>query len=278
MYNVRIKRVTKSLFGQVKNTLPKRFSLKNRAKLRKMFPINSKVILLNFFVFFWKTQAYLCLMTKQRILENQKKILNKNIVAIGLGASVFCLVLAGLFYPGGSPFNPQSIGFDWTKNYISNLLENKALNGMNNPARPIAVLGVVLMGISSGWAFVRFAQKLDIRAYSLVIRSAGLALVGCSALLTVPSIHMPVVAVSSTVTLLLLFYVMIVLWRSKLNLLKTLVTATLAFCYGGTYMLFAHTAIDYLPLVQKLVHVLQITLILGLEYYTHEDDFVHMRR
>lgn len=64
---------------------------------------------------------------------------------------------AALKYPGSSPKDSRSVGFQWTENYISDMLEYKAVNGADNHARPFAVVGVVLMGLFTGLAFVRFA-------------------------------------------------------------------------------------------------------------------------
>lgn len=43
--------------------------------------------------------------------------------------------IATLVYPGGSLLDKNSKGFDWSKNFISNLFATKAINGLENPAR-----------------------------------------------------------------------------------------------------------------------------------------------
>ncbi|MFZ1715085.1 MAG: hypothetical protein WAT88_07305 [Saprospiraceae bacterium] len=42
--------------------------------------------------------------------------------------------------------------------------------------------------------------------------------------------------------------------------------------YGATYMYFTRTALDYLPAVQKSIHVFQIVFILGMEYFITKAD------
>jgi hypothetical protein len=53
-----------------------------------------------------------------------------------------CLIAASLRYPGGSPKDPNSVGFHWSENYISDLFDHKAVNGKENRASPLAMLGV----------------------------------------------------------------------------------------------------------------------------------------
>jgi hypothetical protein len=206
-----------------------------------------------------------------------KTLFTKNIVLLGLILSIGFLIVAGFIYPGGSPKNINSIGYSWTENYISNLLEYKAVNGMDNKARPFGVIGVVLLGISSGLAFVRLSKKVDSKKYSVVIKYLGLILIILSSLITIPSLHDIMVTLSSIATLLLFFYVTILFIKSKLLLLKFASIFLLLVSYGAAYMYFIRTGLDYLPIVQKTIHILQIILILGLEYLTIKTDFDHIK-
>ena len=103
-----------------------------------------------------------------------KTLFKKNIVIIGLIISIIMIFIAGFLYPGGSLKNINSVGYSFTENYISNLLDYKAVNGVENKARPFGIIGVVLLGLSSGLAFVRLSQKIDSKKYSVVIKYLGL--------------------------------------------------------------------------------------------------------
>ena len=65
--------------------------------------------------------------------------MNKYSVLICVFISVLFLVIATLIYPGGSILDKNSTGFDWSKNFFSNLFLEKALNVLeelledNNP-------------------------------------------------------------------------------------------------------------------------------------------------
>ena len=202
-----------------------------------------------------------------------KIVFRKNIILIGLLISIVLLLLAGLYYPGGNPKNSHAIGYNWSENYISNLLEYKAVNGMENKARPFGVMGVVLLGLSSGLAFIRLAQKVASKKYSIVIKYLGILLMLLSALITIPSLHNAMVTMSSIATLLLVFYVTILLVKSNLKVLKIMSILLLIIFYGAAFMYFTKTGLDYLPLIQKTIHILQIIWILGLDFKTTQKDF-----
>ncbi len=203
-------------------------------------------------------------------------MLNKNIVFIGIALSILCLIMASYMYPGGSPKDPNSIGFQWTENYISDLLDYKAVNGADNSARPLAVLGALLMGLSVGLAFVRFSRKLRLKSLSVVIKYGGLFLIFLSALGTLPSQHDMTVTLSICVNLLVFFYIMVTLIKSRLTVFKAVSVVFLASFYVAAYMFGTKTGLEYMPLVQKVSHIVQIVWILGLEYFTEKEDFEHL--
>ena len=60
-------------------------------------------------------------------------MLKKHLVLLGITIAIVLLLIATRLYPGGSLFDKNSIGFDWTKNFMSNLFGAKAMNGSDNP-------------------------------------------------------------------------------------------------------------------------------------------------
>ena len=59
-----------------------------------------------------------------------KQMIKKYSVLIGVVLSLILMIIAASIYPGGSMFDKNSVGFDWTKNFISNLFETKALTAL----------------------------------------------------------------------------------------------------------------------------------------------------
>lgn len=203
-----------------------------------------------------------------------KLLLFKHTVFIGIILSILFIGIAMLKYPGGNLEDINSSTYSLTKNYISHLLEYKALNGMDNTARPWGIIGVVLMGITTGIAFARFASKIEVKQYSNVIRVLAYLLIIINILITIPALHNLMVTVGSIFTLLLFFYVTIFFLRSKkLIYFKTISVVFLLFFYGAAYMYFTRTGLDYLPSIQKIIHVFQIIFILSLDYKIAREDY-----
>jgi hypothetical protein len=55
---------------------------------------------------------------------------------------------ASMLYPGGSQADLQSVGYDWIHNYWCNLMNDQAMNGQSNPAKPFAVVAMVILCLS----------------------------------------------------------------------------------------------------------------------------------
>ncbi|RKO68260.1 hypothetical protein D7322_28085 [Sphingobacterium puteale] len=71
-----------------------------------------------------------------------KEAIKKYVVLICLTTSVIFIIIAAISYPGSSLLDKNSIGFGWSKNFISNLFEAKAVNGSENPGRIWGSIGM----------------------------------------------------------------------------------------------------------------------------------------
>jgi hypothetical protein len=135
---------------------------------------------------------------------------------------VFCvlfLAIAILLYPGGSILDKNSVGFDWSKNFFSNLFLTKALNGTENPSRIWALIGLVFNSIGYGIFFIHTSQKTPHKHTEFVLKSVGIAYMLFTFLITTHW-HDIMVTISSTLTMLGLFYITVFILRTKLHWLK----------------------------------------------------------
>jgi hypothetical protein len=200
-------------------------------------------------------------------------MLKKYSILIGITSGVLLLTIATFHYPGGTYDNEQTQGYDWANNYISNLLNPIAVNGAINGARPYAILGVLFLTASFGWFFVKFSSRISIKSASLVIKYAGISATALGFISVVPSMHDAMVAASSILTLLLFFYITVMILKSKLNWMKVLSILFLLSFYFAAYMYFTRSFLEYMPMMQKVILVMKITLVLSLEYFTSKEDF-----
>ncbi len=198
-------------------------------------------------------------------------MLNKYAVLIGIIIAIILMVMATRVYPGGSLFDNHSIGFDWTKNFISNLFGAKAVNGVNNPARIWADAGLIMLAVSFALFFVHFSEKIPAKGGAKIIKKVAVSNVIFTSLIVTP-LHDLMVPVASTLFLVSLFYVTISILKSRLYLFKLLCIFCLLLFYY-TFYLYGSSNWAWLSIVQKITFSSAIILILGLEYFTKKEDF-----
>ena len=202
--------------------------------------------------------------------------MKKYAILIGIIFGTFLLILGTFHYPGGTYENVNSEGYDWANNYISNLLRPLAVNGTENAARPYAILGVLFLTASFGVFFVKFSNRIKIKSVSLVIKYLGVLATILGFITVVPSMHDIMVTASSILTLLIFFYITIMVIKSKLSLMKVLSIIFLLTFYFGAYMYFTRSYLEYMPIMQKIIFLMKIVWILSLQYLTRKEDFQYI--
>lgn len=199
-------------------------------------------------------------------------------ILIGILIGTLLLILATAYYPGGTYGNVESEGYSWADNYISHLLGPVAVNGKENTARPFAIFGVLFLTASFGLFFVRFSAWMKIKSAALVIKYLGILATIFGCITVVPSMHDLMVTVSSILTLIIFFYITIIVLKSNLQALKVLSVIFLSTFYFGAYMYFTRSFIEYMPIVQKLIFLMKIVWVLSLTYFTQKEDFQHITK
>lgn len=70
---------------------------------------------------------------------------------------------ATLFYPGGSQADKYSNNFSWTNNYWCNLLNENAINGQSNSARPLAMTAMAVLCFTLAFFWYIFPLKIGLK-------------------------------------------------------------------------------------------------------------------
>ena len=201
-------------------------------------------------------------------------MIKKHSVLILLIISVILMAVTVSFYPGGSLLDKNSTGFDWTKNFISNLFEEKALNGEENSYRIYAIIGMAFHSVAYGLFFINMSKKMSSKHAATVLKIVGIANILFNFLIATP-LHDLMITISSTLSLLGLFYITVFILKTKLQLLKFCCVICMLTFY---YTLFLYGAGDWglLAVMQKITLVSSMLLILGLEYFTKKEDFIQI--
>ena len=98
------------------------------------------------------------------------QMVKKHSVLICLVISVIFIVIASLVYPGGSLVDKNAIGFDWSKNFLSHLFAPKALNGLENPGRIWALIGMAFLAVGYGIFFINMSKKIASKQWATILK------------------------------------------------------------------------------------------------------------
>ena len=201
-------------------------------------------------------------------------MIKRHSVLIGVTISLLFLLIAISIYPGGTYQDKNSIGFDWSKNFTSNLFAAKALNGSENPSRIWAYLGMILLPLSYAIFFTNMSKKIPVKNASNILKYGSAANILCMFLI-VTSLHDLMLNISITLFWTCILIITIFILKTKLHLFKFFCIVCLVIFYYSIY-LWATNNWDLLPAMQKINFINSTLLILGLEYFTRQEDFAHI--
>jgi hypothetical protein len=202
-------------------------------------------------------------------------MIKKYSVLIGVIISLLFLILAISIYPGGTYQDKNSIGFDWTKNYISNLFEAKALNGSQNSSRIWAYFGMFVYSISCTIFFVNMSKKIPEKNFKNIIKYTGILIIHFTFLIITP-LHDVMLNISSFLFWNCIGAITVFIFMTKLHFFKIYNIICLLIFFYAVYI-HASNNWDLLPIIQKVNTVSSIVLIVGLEYFTKKEDFAHIK-
>ena len=202
-------------------------------------------------------------------------MIKKYSVLIGVTISLILMIIATSIYPGGSMFDKNSIGFDWTKNFISNLFATKALNGSENSSRIWACLGMIILPFSYAIFFINMAKKIPEKNAGNILKYLGAANILFMFLIVTP-LHDLMLNISITLFWTCIVVITVFILKTRLHLFKFFCVICLLIFYYSLY-LWGTNDWSLLPIMQKVNFASSTLLILGLEYFTKQEDFAHIK-
>jgi hypothetical protein len=196
-------------------------------------------------------------------------------VLTGVSISLILMIIATLVYPGGSMFDRNSVGFNWEKNFISNLFGTKALNGAENPSRIWAYSGMILLPCSYAIFFINMSKKLPDKNAGIILKYAGLLNILCMFLIVTP-LHDLMLNISISLFWTCIVVTTVFILQTTLHLFKLLCIVCLLIFYYSIF-LWATNDWSLLPMLQKVNFINSTLLILKIEYFTSREDFAHIK-
>lgn len=171
------------------------------------------------------------------------------------GAVLFAALylLAAYFYPGGSQVDAHAPGFSWINNYWCNLLNEKAINGQPNSARPVALLATIVLSITFSAFWLLFAGRSNTgKVLKFVIGASGILSMVAGFFLFTATDHDLVTNLASAFGLVAVIGTLIGLYTMKWQGFFAYGLANLLLVAANNYVYYNKELLPYLPIIQKI--------------------------
>jgi hypothetical protein len=185
-----------------------------------------------------------------------------------LGIFIFMglYVYSTSLYPGGSQADLNSIGFDWRNNYWCNLMSENGMNGHVNPARPVALIAMVILCSSMTLFFFQFANYFEKnRNWKMTIKIAG-TLAMLSAVFIFTRFHDVMTTILSFCGVIGIIGIIRALHKNQMTFFKVSgIICMLLICIINL-LYYNEDLIKYLPIVQIMSFILILAWTIGLNF------------
>jgi hypothetical protein len=192
-------------------------------------------------------------------------MLKRHVPFIGLAASVCLFAVAGLYYPGGTTDSANTVGFDWTRNYISSLFASTALNGAPNTGRLVAIPAMFLFCASVGALFKSISNTVTSRRLKKTIEIFGIGSM-VYAFLIVTRMHNLMIDIALPFSFIAMLAILQLLHAGRRALLLLAGAVSLALTLVTATMYYEHLLPAFLPIMQKVSLIGSVGWLLAVYY------------
>ena len=192
------------------------------------------------------------------------KVFLKLLPTLGILIFVGLYFYATTLYPGGSQADLHTVGFDWRNNFWCNLMSEEAMNGLKNPASPVALFGMVILCSSMTLFFFHFANYFEkSRLWKLIIKIAGASAM-FSAVFIFTQYHDIMTTILSVCGVVGITGIIRALHINQLTFFKISGIICMVLVGMNNLFYYSENLIIYLPIVQKLGFILILAWTIGL--------------
>lgn len=166
---------------------------------------------------------------------------------------VVLYIVATLLYPGGSQIDKNSVGFSWVNNYWCNLLNENAINGQSNPAKPIAMTAMFILCLALMFFWFLFPRYIEInKRVKVVIQISGTLAMTTAFFLFTNINHDLITNLASIFGLIATVGVFIGLYKANWLRLFRFGLLNMLLVLLNNYVYYTKGLIIYLPVIQKI--------------------------
>ncbi len=200
------------------------------------------------------------------MIHKELELTLNRIPIIGIFAFVILFYYSSQLYPGGSPFDLESVGYDWINNYWCNLMREKGMNGQINSGRPFAIFATIILCLSVGVFFYQFAEFLTPnRPWKISIKISGfLSMIFAAFIFT--DYHDLMTILSSLFGLVAVIGIIKEVYGSHLFTYKIVGVICLLLLGINNFIYYSTIFLEWLPLIQKIILGIVLIWILGINH------------
>jgi hypothetical protein len=191
------------------------------------------------------------------------------------GALIYLLlyIIATFFYPGGSQADKNSIGFSWAQNYWCNLLNENAINGQHNAARPIAIVAMFFLCVTLMIFWYIFPKQTGFRkSRKLIVQISGFASM-ISIMFISTGLHDIVINIATVFGLIAVIGTFIGLLELKWTKLFWVGIFILPLVALNNFLYYKIALLIYLPVVQKITFLYFLLWICLIDVSLYKNSF-----
>lgn len=154
------------------------------------------------------------------------------------------------------------------------MFATKAINGSENHGWIWALIGMAFYSAAYGIFFINMSKKIPSNQWANILKYIGCANIILIFLIATP-LH-DVGVISIILTLVGLFTITASVLKTKLHLLKfcCIICLLTYYCF---FLLFGLGYMGLSIIMQKVYNISSMLLVLGLEYFTKYEDFIHIK-
>ena len=193
---------------------------------------------------------------------------------------IILYIIATLFYPGGSQVDKNSIGFSWLNNYWCNLLNEQAINGQLNSAKPIAMIAMLILCLTLILFWFLFPSYVDVdKKLAIIIKVFGSFAMIIGFLLFTKINHDLITNLASGFGVIAIIGILIGLYKTGWKGLFFFGILNFLLVGLNNYVYYKKGLIVYLPVVQKITFALFLFWICSIDlnlYYEQRKTTTNM--
>ena len=191
-------------------------------------------------------------------MNNKRTIRTSSILLPFFGIVIFFLLylVATFYYPGGNQIDKYATGFSWYQNYWCNLLNEKAINGKPNTAKPFAMVALMVLSLSLIIFWYLFPLQVGFKKQGRqVIQFSGVLSMLVACFIFTP-LHDSIINIAGTFGMIALVGTFIGLRKLRWYKLFWIGMYCLLLIVLNNIFYYNKGLIFYLPIIQKITFLI----------------------